>query len=118
MWSRVTATADEREASALARMLDDTGATTIAAANAGEEYTLAGVLASVTVHPVGTTHGLDAELFDGTGRVRLVWLGRERIPGIDPGRCLSIRGRVVHSTGHALPTVFNPRYTLLANGPA
>lgn len=118
LWGRLTASADEREAGALAQLLEQAGASPIGGVRAGQEYVLAGVLASVTVHPVGTTHGLDAELFDGTGRVRLVWLGREAIPGIDAGRALSIRGRVVHGNGQALPTVFNPRYTLLPTGPA
>ena len=118
LWSRLTVSVDEREADALARLREQAGATAIAQTRPGTEYLLAGVLASVTFQPVGAAHGLNAELFDGTGRVRLVWLGRGRVPGIEPGRAMSVRGRVVRTGGHVLPTVFNPRYTLLAAGPA
>ena len=42
--------------------------------------------------PRETVPTLEAELFDGSGSVTLVWLGR-RIPGIEPGRTITARGR-------------------------
>jgi hypothetical protein len=46
------------------------------------------------------------------GRLRVVWLGRRRIPGIDAGTELRLEGMVTVRTG--LPTMFNPRYEILS----
>ena len=42
--------------------------------------------------------------------VRLVWLGRRTIAGIEPGRRLRASGLVSRVDGRAL--IFNPRYEL------
>ena len=52
----------------------------------------------------------DAELYDGSGSVHLVWLGRSRIPGIEPGRPLVARGRISEHDG--IKVIFNPWYEL------
>ncbi|MFC7402208.1 hypothetical protein [Citricoccus sp. GCM10030269] len=48
-------------------------------------------------------------------RLRLVWIGQRNIPGITPGRWLRIEG--FRSDHEGIPTVFNPRYELLAGAP-
>lgn len=53
-----------------------------------------GVLRSVSIRPVDDVTALEAELYDGTGSVTLVWLGRRRINGITPGRTLTASGRI------------------------
>ena len=53
---------------------------------------------------------LEAELFDGSGSVTLVWLGRRRIPGIEPGRTLTARGRFAAFDGKRV--IYNPWYEL------
>ncbi len=53
---------------------------------------------------------LQAELGTGTDQVTLVWLGRQQIPGIEPGRTLAVEGTL--SVQHGRPTIFNPRYDL------
>jgi hypothetical protein len=55
---------------------------------------------------------MEADLWDGTGSVTLVWLGRRDIPGIAPGRRIVVRGRL--STIKGEPTIFNPQYELRA----
>jgi hypothetical protein len=45
-------------------------------------------------------------------RLRVVWLGRRRIPGIDSGTELRLEGMVTIRDG--LPTIFNPRYEILS----
>ena len=45
-------------------------------------------------------------------RLRVVWLGRRRIPGIDAGTELRLEGMVTIRDG--LPTIFNPRYEILS----
>jgi hypothetical protein len=57
---------------------------------------------------------LVAELYDGTGSMSLVWLGRRQIAGIEPGRSLVGYGRVTRDG--ELPVIFNPRYELRPTG--
>lgn len=69
-----------------------------------------GVLRSVTLRPRQGVPALEAELYDGTGTIRVVWLGQRRIAGIEPGRRVRLVGFVCEHEGRA--TMFNPRYTL------
>lgn len=73
--------------------------------------TVNGVLRSVTLRPRQGVAALEAELYDGTGTVDLVWLGRREISGIEPGRRGSFEGLVCAIAGRA--TIYNPRYELL-----
>lgn len=75
------------------------------------EVTLVGQITVLTLSPKGVGRGLEAELDDGTGTVRLVWLGRPAVPGIVAGRRLRVTGRLTQSEGRR--TIFNPRYQLL-----
>jgi hypothetical protein len=47
-----------------------------------------------------------------TPRLRVVWLGRRRVPGIEAGTEVRLEGMLAHS--HGLPTIFNPRYEILS----
>ncbi|MFS0705824.1 OB-fold nucleic acid binding domain-containing protein [Cellulomonas sp. 179-A 9B4 NHS] len=69
-----------------------------------------GVLRSVTLRPREGVPALQAELYDGTGTLDLVWLGRRQIAGIEPGRRLRVDGLVCRVDGRR--TLFNPRYEL------
>jgi hypothetical protein len=71
---------------------------------------VAGRLRSVVYTPRDTVPTVDAELYDGSGSVHLVWLGRRRIPGVEPGRGVIARGRVAEQDGHLV--IFNPWYEL------
>ncbi len=44
-------------------------------------------------------------------RVRLVWIGQRRIPGLVAGTQVAFEGMV--STVQGFPTVFNPRYEII-----
>lgn len=72
---------------------------------------VSGVLRSVTLRPRTTVPALEAELYDGSGSLQLVWLGRRRIAGVEPGRRLRAEGLVCVQGGHR--TMFNPRYELV-----
>lgn len=74
--------------------------------------TLHGTLRSVTLRPRGGVPALEADLCDGSGSVLLVWLGRRRIVGIDPGKQVTVYGRLGVRDGQ--PILFNPRYELSA----
>lgn len=73
---------------------------------------VAGVVRSVTYRSRETVPALEAEVYDGTGTLRVVWLGRRRIAGVEPGRRVRLEGFVCTQEGR--PTMFNPRYELLA----
>ena len=76
----------------------------------GAVVTVTGRLKSVVYTPRETVPTLEAELFDGSGSVTLVWLGRRRIPGIEPGRTLRVRGRLAVRDGRKV--IYNPFYEI------
>lgn len=59
----------------------------------------------------GGPRELTVELYDGTGSLDVVWLGRRSVPGIRPGTVLRVRGRVCRRKG--VRTIFNPDYEIL-----
>jgi amino acid transporter len=71
---------------------------------------VAGTLRTVTLRPKGTSLTMEADLWDGTGSVTLVWLGRRDIPGIRPGKKLIVHGRLAWIKN--TPTIYNPSYQL------
>lgn len=88
------------------------GATPVSEAVRGVSIRVSGSLRSVCLCASGTAPRLEAELYDGTGRLTLVWMGRRRIPGINAGRSIVVSGRITDV--HGQPTMFNPRYELRA----
>jgi hypothetical protein len=46
------------------------------------------------------------------GRLRVIWLGRRRVPGIDAGTEVRLDGMLAVRDG--VPTMFNPRYEILS----
>lgn len=72
---------------------------------------VSGVIRSVVLRPRGRVQAVEAELFDGSGSVDLVWLGRRRIAGVEPGRRVRLGGFVTRDHGRTV--IFNPRYELL-----
>jgi hypothetical protein len=106
-------TADETDLAAenLQAVCDSVGATHIDQAPRRQKTRIAGVVRGVTLRPVGGVPALEADLFDGTGSVDVVWLGRRRIAGIDPGTQLVAEGRIGEQRGRLM--MFNPAYTLL-----
>jgi hypothetical protein len=64
----------------------------------------------VTLRPRGPSLTMEADLWDGSGNITLIWLGRRDIPGIRPGRSIEVRGRVSKIKGEM--TIYNPDYEL------
>lgn len=87
------------------------GTDLIADCHAREQHTLSGVLRSVRYAPRDARPELAAELYDGSGSIELVWLGRREIAGIEPGRRLVVTGRLSEGPHHLV--MYNPAYTLL-----
>jgi hypothetical protein len=107
-------TADDRtvDAQELRSGVASAGCSAVSACRKGEVVTVTGRLKSVVYTPRETVPTLEAELFDGSGSVTLVWLGRRRIPGIEPGRRLTARGRFAAFEGRQV--IYNPWYELSA----
>lgn len=79
-------------------------------AHRGDLVTVTGRLRSVVYTPRTNLPALEADLYDGSGTVTLVWLGRRRIPGVEPGRLLTARGRLALRDGQLV--LYNPYYEL------
>ncbi len=107
---RITADEDELDAQDLQHDAEEAGATVVAQCPLGREVCIAGTLKAVVLRPLAGVPTLEAELYDGTGTVTLVFLGRRRIRGIEPGRALVARGRLTTREGRR--TVYDPAYEL------
>jgi RecG-like helicase len=109
---RLASSQEEIEARELQRDVQSTGCTRIQDAVDRERVMVRGTLRHVTLRPRSGTPALEAELYDGSGSLTVVWLGRRRIAGIEPGVALRVQGRV--STQDGVRVIYNPRYELSA----
>ncbi|TIC83831.1 DNA-binding protein [Nocardioides sp. GY 10113] len=105
------ANSHEAEARELRRQFSGTGVVCIADAPNRETVHLRGTLRTVTLRPRGGVPALESELYDGTGTVTVIWLGRRRIAGIMAGRGIEVTGRIGEQDG--VRVLYNPRYELL-----
>ncbi len=110
MLNRLVATRDELEAQELQEGTSTLGGTPIGKCGDREEVTLCGTLRTVTLRPRAGVPALEAELYDGSGTVAIVWLGRRQIAGVEPGRGIRVHGRIALNEGRSV--MFNPRYEL------
>ena len=108
--SRLAADTDELDAEDLQAAIPAEGATPIVDCRDREAVCILGTLRTVTFRPRAGVPALQAELWDGTGAVTVVWLGRRSIPGIDPGRAIKVRGRITALGGQRV--IYNPIYEL------
>ena len=108
--ARLTEDEQELDAADLRKDVQKAGTRPVATCCQGEPVVVTGRLRSVVYTPRDTVPTVDAELYDGSGSVHLVWLGRSRIPGIEPGRQMVARGRISEHDG--VKVIFNPWYEL------
>ncbi|MDQ1700240.1 MAG: hypothetical protein QOG34_2103 [Frankiaceae bacterium] len=107
-----TAQTHELDAEELKRRAEHAGAQPVAQCVDRMPATVFGTIRALTIRPRAGTPALEAELYDGSGVITLVFVGRRTIAGIEPGRRLRATGRVTTNDGRRL--IFNPRYELLA----
>ncbi len=107
---RLTEDPEARDAEELTGEATNTGAQRACDCQRGQEVTIVGTLRSVETNAKGCSGGVRAEFFDGTDAVTLVWLGQRRIPGIECGRTLRVRGRLALDNGHK--AIYNPHYEI------
>ena len=101
---------EQHEAEQLSEQAHERGAIAISACERGREARVCGTIRSVTLRPKERQHTFEAEVFDGTGLLTLVWLGRRSLAGVEVGRMIEARGRVTCPRDH--PIIFNPDYQL------
>ena len=109
--ARLGRSEQEEHAAELTQEADALGTTRISDVDDRRMAEVSGVIRSLTLPPATKVPTLVADLYDGTGSMSLVWLGRREIRGIVPGVRMRVQGRVTYRKG--VPTMFNPRYDLL-----
>lgn len=107
---RLTADPSELDAKDLLSDVKSAGCEPVVNCLRGKVVTVTGRLKSVVYLPQGSVPTLEAELYDGSGSIVLVWLGRRQITGIEPGRTLTARGRIAEHQGRGV--IYNPWYEL------
>ena len=110
MLHRLSVDDRELEAEELQGTVEGLGATRVADCCDRQRVRVVGVLRTVTLRPRAGVPALEAELWDGSAPVTLIWLGRRQIRGIEPGRCLVAHGRLTLNGGRRV--IFNPVYDL------
>jgi amino acid transporter len=88
------------------------GTTPISEAQWRHRVRVVGRVKSVRVQPRAGTSNLECVLADDTGRLLLVFQGRRRIPGIQPGAKLVVEGMV--GDWARRQAILNPDYQLIA----
>ena len=110
-WLRsVLRSQEQHEAEQLTEHAQERGAEPIASCERGQLVRVCGTIRSVTLKPRERQPTFEAEVFDGTGHLTLVWLGRRSLAGVEVGRMIEARGRV--TCPHHQPMIFNPDYDL------
>ena len=110
MLDRLSSTQEELHSEELQEEARATGCTPIGDCSDRQIVSVTGTLRTVTLRPRAGVPALEAELFDGSAALDVVWLGRRSIAGIEPGRRIIASGRVSMNRGR--PVLFNPKYEL------
>ncbi|WP_228551520.1 OB-fold nucleic acid binding domain-containing protein [Mumia zhuanghuii] len=114
MWSRardrMSGLTEREDDAALRRGAETAGCRPVRDQHVGEVVTVHGELRAVTLRPRSEARALEATLYDGSGTITLVWLGRSRVAGIEAGRALTVTGRLGLRDDDRV--IFNPRYEL------
>ena len=107
---RLTVSEEELDAEELRAETAAAGCTMVVECSRGQFVSVTGRLRTVVYTPRTNLPTLEADLYDGSDVVTLVWLGRRQIAGIEPGRALTARGRVAVRDDRKV--IYNPYYEL------
>lgn len=111
---RMAASDSQREAEELQQRAVAAGAVPVADVPDRARAWVAGTIRTVTLRPVAGVPALEAEVYDGSGSLIVIFLGRRSIPGIDLGRDIAVSGRISRQKNRVI--MYNPRYELLPRG--
>jgi Tfp pilus assembly protein PilX len=110
--ARLTASEEELQAEELQRDSAKCGAIPAGQCSKGQVVSVSGRLRTVAYTPRTNLPTLEADLYDGSDVVTLVFLGRRSIVGIEPGRQLTAKGRIAIRDDRKV--IYNPYYELEA----
>ncbi|MFG2986664.1 OB-fold nucleic acid binding domain-containing protein [Streptomyces sp. NPDC048258] len=110
MIERLSTSQEELHSAELQEDAEAAGCTRICDLHDRQIVKVTGTLRTVTLRPRAGVPALEAELFDGSAALDVVWLGRRSIVGIEPGRRMIASGRI--SMAHGRRVLFNPKYEL------
>ncbi|MEU8435672.1 OB-fold nucleic acid binding domain-containing protein [Streptomyces sp. NPDC029216] len=110
MIERLSTSQEELHSAELQEDAEAAGCTRICDCHDRQIVKVTGTLRTVTLRPRAGVPALEAELFDGSAALDVVWLGRRSIVGIEPGRRMIASGRIAMSHGRRV--LFNPKYEL------
>jgi RecG-like helicase len=88
------------------------GTVRIAEAPVRQRARIAGVVKRITVRPAEGNEALEALVTDGTGELRVIWMGRRSIPGLTLGTKVVVEGLVADHRGER--RVVNPSFEFSA----
>ena len=111
-FERLTASEAELDAQELQRDSAKCGAMPAGECHRGQVVSVSGRLRTVAYTPRTNLPTLEADLYDGSDVVTLVFLGRRSIAGIEPGRQLTAKGRIAIRDDRKV--IYNPYYELEA----
>jgi hypothetical protein len=111
MLHRLTSSDAELEAEDLRSECSRLGGTSVCDLPDRAPAVVIGTIRTTTLRPRAGSPALVAEVYDGTGVLTVVWLGRRSIAGVEAGRRIRVHGRVAQRDGR--PVLFNPRYDQL-----
>src|SRR5215510_8183256 len=103
---RLTASEAELDAEELQRDSAQSGSMPASVCRRGQVVSVTGRLRTVVYTPRTNLPTLEAELYDGSDLVTLVWLGRRHIPGIAPGASVTAKGRIAVRENRKV--IYNP----------
>jgi hypothetical protein len=113
-FSRLGSSDEALEAESLREAASQSGCEPIINCSDRSLVDITGTVRTVTLQPRAGTPSLEAELYDGSGTVVVVFLGRRRIPGIEAGRSMQVTGRIAVDGDKRV--MYNPRYELKPHG--
>ena len=113
-FKRISVSNADLDAEELREEVESKGADAIATVHLGAVTTHTGKIRSLVFRPEVKVPALEAEIYDGTGSIVVIWLGRRKIAGINPGTSVSVTGRLVNVDD--VLTMYNPKYSIIARG--
>ena len=99
-WRRMAESDEQRYAEEIEAWASTVpGTVRIRDARTRDRSKLAGVVRRITVRPMEGHESLEALLYDGTGEVTVVWMGRRTLPGMGLGTRLVVDGMLAEQRG-------------------
>ena len=89
------------------------GSTLIEEIERGKTIQVTGVVKTATIKPNNQVPAYEVEIFDGSGKLIVIWQGRKHVAGIEPGTRIEVEGRITFLSGK--PCLHNPVYKILSN---